>query len=77
MNNPHPAPFPVHLIERIVSSTEAEIVLDPFMGSGTTAIDALRHDRKYIGIDVAPEYCEMAEKRIQEEKKQLKIKFTA
>lgn len=77
MNNPHPAPFPVHLIERIVSSTEAEIILDPFMGSGTTAIAALRHDRKYIGIDVAPEYCEMAKKRIQEEKKQLKIKFTA
>lgn len=77
MNNPHPAPFPVHLIERIVSSTEAEIVLDPFMGSGTTAIAALRHDRKYIGIDVASEYCKMAEKRIQEEKKQLKIKFTA
>lgn len=77
MNNPHPAPFPVHLIERIVSSTEAEIILDPFMGSGTTAIAALRHDRKYIGIDIAPEYCEMAEKRIQEEKKQLKIKFTA
>lgn len=77
MNNPHPAPFPVHLIERIVSSNEAEIILDPFMGSGTTAIAALRHDRKYIGIDVAPEYCEMAEKRIQEEKKQLKIKFTA
>lgn len=40
MNNPHPAPFPVHLIERIVSSTEAEIILDPFMGSGTTAIAA-------------------------------------
>lgn len=77
MNNPHPAPFPVHLIERIVSSTEAEIILDPFMGSGTTAIAALRHDRKYIGIDVAPEYCEMAEKRIEEEEKQLKIKFTA
>ena len=77
MNNPHPAPYPVHLIERIVSSTEAEIILDPFMGSGTTAIAALRHDRKYIGIDVAPEYCEMAKKRIQEEKKQLKIKFTA
>lgn len=77
MNNPHPAPFPVHLIERIVSSTEAEVILDPFMGSGTTAIAALRHDRKYIGIDVAPEYCEMAEKRIEEEKKQLRIKFTA
>ena len=77
MNNPHPAPFPVHLIERIVSSTEAEIILDPFMGSGTTAIAAIRHNRKYIGIDVAPEYCKMAEKRIKDEKKQLRIVFTA
>lgn len=75
MNNPHPAPFPVHLIERIISSTDAEIVLDPFMGSGTTAIAAIRHDRKYIGIDIAPEYCEMAEKRIAEEIKQIRFKF--
>lgn len=76
MNNPHPAPFPIHLIDRIVSSTKAKIILDPFMGSGTTAIAAIRHGRKYIGIDVAPEYCEMAEKRILKEKNQLKIKFT-
>lgn len=76
MNNPHPAPFPVHLIERIISSTTADVVLDPFMGSGTTAIAALRHERDYIGIDISPDYCEMAEERIKEEKQQLKIKFS-
>jgi modification methylase len=45
MNNPHPAPFPVKLIDRIIISTYAELVLDPFMGSGTTAIAALMNDR--------------------------------
>lgn len=64
MNNPHPAPFPVALIERIVGSTNAEVVLDPFMGSGTTAVVAKALGRKYIGIDVSPEYCKMAEERI-------------
>ena len=62
--NPHPAPFPVALIERIIGSTTAETVLDPFMGSGTTAIAAKRMGRDYIGIDVSPEYCQMAVDRI-------------
>ncbi len=65
MNNPHPAPFPVDLIERIVSSTYAQIVLDPFMGSGTTAVAARNQSRDFIGIDISPEYCDMAQKRIQ------------
>ena len=43
--NKHPAPFPVALIERIISSTDAKIVLDPFMGSGTTALAAKNLDR--------------------------------
>lgn len=64
MNNPHPAPFPVDLIERIVTSTNAKIVLDPFMGSGTTAAAAQNQGREYIGIDVSPSYCEMARKRL-------------
>lgn len=64
MKNGHPAPFPVALIDRIISSTNAETVLDPFMGSGTTAIAALMNRRKYIGIELSPEYCDMAEKRI-------------
>jgi modification methylase len=64
MNNPHPDPFPVALIDRIMKSTEAEIILDPFMGSGTTAIAALKNNRKYIGIELAPEYVALAEARI-------------
>lgn len=64
MNNPHPAPFPVALIERIIGSTNAEIILDPFMGSGTTAVVAKALGRKYIGIEISPEYCTMAEDRI-------------
>ncbi|MBP7075869.1 MAG: site-specific DNA-methyltransferase [Bacteroidales bacterium] len=65
MKNEHPAPFPVALIDRIISSTNAKIVLDPFMGSGTTAIVAMGLKRHYIGIDLSPDYCEMAEKRIE------------
>ena len=64
MKNEHPAPFPVALIDRIISSTAAQIVLDPFMGSGTTAVAAKALDRNYIGIEISPDYCEMAEKRI-------------
>ena len=65
MKNEHPAAFPVSLIDRIVSSTNAKIILDPFMGSGTTAISAMNFDRNFIGIDISPEYCKMAEERIQ------------
>lgn len=64
MNNEHPAAFPEKLIDRIVSSTDAKVILDPFMGSGTTAISALNFDRNYIGIELSPEYCKMANQRI-------------
>lgn len=67
MDNPHPAPFPVELIKRIISSTNAQIVLDPFMGSGTTAVAATRLGRAYVGIDIAPEYCQMAIERLKHE----------
>ena len=62
--NKHPAPFPEDLIERIISSTNANIILDPFMGSGTTAVVAKKLDRQFIGIDISPEYCKMAEERL-------------
>ncbi|MGM9746978.1 MAG: DNA-methyltransferase [Paludibacteraceae bacterium] len=65
LKNEHPAPFPVALIDRIISSTTAQIVLDPFMGSGTTAVAALANNRNYIGIELSPIYCKMAEDRIQ------------
>ncbi|MBW8351822.1 site-specific DNA-methyltransferase [Bacillus sp. IITD106] len=65
--NPHPAPFPVELIERVIGSTNAQLILDPFMGSGTTAVAAKNLDRNFIGIDIAPEYCEMAINRLEGE----------
>ncbi|MCL4305441.1 site-specific DNA-methyltransferase [bacterium] len=73
MKNEHPAAFPVILIDRIISSTAAKIVLDPFMGSGTTAISALNLNRHYIGIDVSPEYCEMARRRVKAHMQQAKL----
>ncbi len=73
--NPHPAPFPLSLIERIVSSTTAQIILDPFMGSGTTAIAALKYKRNFIGIEIAREYVDMANKRIKEYLTELKFNF--
>jgi modification methylase len=61
----HPAPFPVALIERIISATNAAVVLDPFIGSGTTAIAARRLQRNYIGIELSPEYVQLAEERLK------------
>lgn len=64
MKNKHPAPFPVALIERIISSTYAQIILDPFMGSGTTAVAAKNLGRDFIGIEISPDYCRMSEERL-------------
>lgn len=64
MNNPHPAAFPVELIHRIISSTKANLILDPFMGSGTTAVAAKMLGRSFLGIELSAEYCRMAEKRL-------------
>jgi modification methylase len=74
-NNPHPAPFPSGLIERIITSTTANLVLDPFIGSGTTAIAALKHNRSYIGFDISPAYCRMARERIKSAQNQLILNF--
>lgn len=69
MKNNHPAPFPVELIDRIISSTNSKIILDPFIGSGTTAIVAMGLKRNYIGIELSPEYCKNSEERIERNKK--------
>lgn len=63
----HPAPFPVALIERTIQlfSYKGDVVLDPFMGSGTTAVAALKTQRKYVGYEINPGYVELAEHRIQ------------
>ncbi len=64
----HFAVFPEKLVETPIKACcpEDEIVLDPFMGSGTTAIVAIKQGRKYIGIEANPEYVQMAEKRIKQ-----------
>ena len=65
----HPAVFPAQLAhDHIITwSNPGDIVLDPFVGSGTTAIEAMKEKRHYIGFDISEEYCQMARKRIEEE----------
>jgi len=65
MKNEHPAPFPVALIERIISSTDAQLILDPFMGSGTTAVAAKKLNRNFVGIELSSEYVELSKKRLE------------
>jgi site-specific DNA-methyltransferase (adenine-specific) len=62
----HPAVFPEELAkDHILSwSNEGDVVLDPFMGSGTTAKMAKLNNRHYIGFDISEEYCEIAQNRI-------------
>ena len=62
----HPAPFPIELPRRCIKlfSFVGDVVLDPFMGSGSTLIAAVSNNRKSIGIDVDKEYCAIAKKRL-------------
>jgi site-specific DNA-methyltransferase (adenine-specific) len=64
----HPAPFPVELPYRLIQlyTFEGEVVLDPFMGSGQTAIAAIKTNRNYVGYDVNEEYVNLAQRRIKE-----------
>jgi len=66
--NSHPAPFPIKLAENCISSTESKLILDPFLGSGTTAIAAIKLGREYLGIDISKKYCLQAKERIKEYK---------
>lgn len=63
-NNPHPAPFPLRLAKRCIRLTNARIILDPFMGSGTTAIAAEKLGRQWIGIENAKEYVNFTNERL-------------
>ncbi len=65
----HPAPFPVELATRLVRmfSFTGDTVLDPFCGSGTTMIAALRTGRNSIGVDIDPEYCRMTARYLKAE----------
>ncbi len=72
INNPHPAPFPVELAQRCIESTTAKIILDPFLGSGSTAIAAEVCGRKWIGLELEKDYCKIARERIEVARRHLK-----
>jgi len=64
----HPAPFPVELPYRLIQlyTYEGEVILDPFIGSGQTAIAAIKANRHYIGYDIEEEYVKLSKERINE-----------
>jgi site-specific DNA-methyltransferase (adenine-specific) len=68
----HPAPFPVELPYRLIQlyTFEGDVVLDPFVGAGTTCIAALKTKRKYVAYDIDEKYCKLAERRIKAFKQQ-------
>jgi adenine-specific DNA-methyltransferase len=70
----HPAQFPEDLVYRMIMgfTNENEWILDPFLGSGTTAVVALKNKRNCIGFEINPNYCEMAKRRILETELTLK-----
>ena len=72
----HPAPFPVELPQRLIElyTFRDDLVLDPFLGSGTTAVAALRTGRRYVGYDTDPSYIGIARQRVAEEQQALATK---
>lgn len=69
----HPAPFPVELPQRLIDlyTYRGDLVLDPFMGAGSTAVAAVRTGRHYLGFDTDAEYIALAEQRIADERVRL------
>jgi len=66
-NNPHPAPFPIELVDNIVKSCseEGSVVLDCYMGSGTTAVSCKKLKRNFIGIEISNDYIQMTNDRLK------------
>lgn len=71
----HPAPFPLELArDHIISwSNKGDTVLDPFLGSGTSGVACVDTGRDFIGIEISPEYCELAKRRIDEAAAQIRF----
>ena len=74
----HLAPFPEELPKRLIQlySFKGDIILDPFIGSGTTAISSIKSERNFIGYDINEEYIILAENRLKPYITQTKLNFT-
>jgi site-specific DNA-methyltransferase (adenine-specific) len=74
-NCPHPAIYPVQIVEEFLNllTKPGNVVVDPFIGSGSTAIAAFKHQRVYVGFDISEEYCQYARERLSTVKHQLKL----
>jgi site-specific DNA-methyltransferase (adenine-specific) len=66
-NNPHPAPFPLEIVDNIIQgcSKENDVIMDCYLGSGTSCISAIKNNRHFIGIDISKSYLEMTKERIK------------
>ena len=73
--DPHPCQLPLHLLDRLILLTtdENDIVLDPFSGTGTTAISAKRLGRRYIGFEIDEKYVEISQQKLKQVKPNFKI----
>lgn len=70
----HKRAFPIKLAQRfIICFPDAELIFDPYMGSGTTAIASIRENRKYLGAEISSRYFELANQRIKNELTQIKL----
>ncbi len=71
----HPAPFPEELPNRLIKlySFKQDVILDPFLGSGTTSLSAIKNGRNYVGFDTNKKYVELADKRVAEFANQTKL----
>lgn len=71
----HPAPFPEELPNRLIKlySFKHDVILDPFLGSGTTSLAAIKNGRNYVGYDTNKKYIELADKRVAEYTNQTKL----
>lgn len=74
-NCPHPAIYPVRIVDEFIKllTQKGDIVFDPFVGSGSTAVAAYQNERRYIGFDISKEYCLYAQERLSNVKHQLSL----
>ena len=70
---PHPSPKPLEYMKRLIERLDFQTIADPFMGSGTTGVAAVRLGRSFWGVELDPDYFEIARKRIEAELKRFPL----